>query len=265
MKALEDLGFYCVEHLPPASLEQTLNVLQRAGRDSVAVSLDIESDPLLGDALAAIDATARTWAVTVLYLEARDDVLVRRFSETRRRHPYAQRGSLREAIAAERLALEPVRERATMTIDTTALTHGALKNRLGSTFAPEDHARLAVTLVPFGFKYGLPLDLDLLFDVRFLRNPNYDDVLRPLTGEDPEVARFIEADAACAPFVSKLVDVIDFLLPHYMAEGKAQLTIGIGCTGGRHRSVYIARRLFEHFAQDEALALALDPRDVGRR
>ena len=264
MKALEDLGFYCVEHLPPASLEQTLAVLAAAGRNDVAVSLDVESNPMLGDALAAMEKTAASAAVSVLYLEARNETLVRRFSETRRRHPYAQLGSLRDAIAGERRLLEPVRELATMTIDTTSLTHGELKVRLSSVFAPEDRARLAVTLVPFGFKYGLPLDLDLLFDVRFLRNPNYDDTLRPMTGDDPEVAKFIEADAACAPFVAKLIDVIDFLLPRYMAEGKAQLTIGIGCTGGRHRSVYIARRLFEHFAKDEALALSIDPRDVVR-
>ena len=149
-----------------------------------------------------------------------------------------------------------------MTIDTTALTHGDLKERLAATFAPEERAQLAVTLVPFGFKYGLPLDLDLLFDVRFLRNPNYDETLRPLTGEDAAVAAFIEEDEACEPFVAKLIDVMDFLFPRYIAEGKAQLTVGIGCTGGRHRSIYIARRLYDHFAKNDRIALALDPRDV---
>ena len=264
MKTFEDLGFYCVEHLPPAALDQTLRVLGEQNVSDVAVTLDSSSDDALGGALEAIDRASRTHPVSLVYMEARNDALVRRFSETRRRHPFAAVGSLRDAIAAERVMLLPFRERATMTIDTTALTHGDLKSRLAAAFAPEERASLAVTLVPFGFKYGLPLDLDLLFDVRFLRNPNYDDELRPLTGEDPRVAAFIEADAACEPFVEKLIDVMDFLIPRYIAEGKAQLTIGIGCTGGRHRSVYIARRLFEHLAHNEELAPSLDPRDVSR-
>ena len=264
IKTLEDLGFYCIEHLPPAALSDTLRVLAAANTRDVAVVLDVPASGALGDALSAIDATAKTHQTSILYLEARDEVLVRRYSETRRRHPFALVGSLRDAIAAERAALLPIRERASMIVDTTSLTFGDLKERLATAFAPEDRARLSLTLVPFGFKYGLPLDLDLLFDVRFLRNPQYVDELRPLTGEDPEVAAFVEEDAACAPFVSKLIDVLDFLLPRYIAEGKAHLTVGIGCTGGRHRSVYIARKLFGHFASDERLALALDPRDVTR-
>lgn len=263
MKTFEDLGFYCVEHLPPSALAQTLEVLDGAKAANVAVTLDTHGDAALGNALDAIDRARADHDVALVYMEARNDALVRRFSETRRRHPFAGRGSLRDAIAAEREALLPLRACATMTIDTTVLNHGDLKERLAAAFAPEERG-LVVTLVPFGFKYGLPLDLDLLFDVRFLRNPNYDDALRPLTGEDARVAAFIEADAACEPFVAKLIDVMDFLMPRYVAEGKAQLTIGIGCTGGRHRSVYIARRLFDHFSHDDRLAPSLDPRDVGR-
>jgi len=253
-----------VEHLPPAALDATLHALDAARAGDVAISLSEHGDALLGDALAAIESTARTRPVDVLFLEARDDALVRRFSETRRRHPFASRGSLREAIAAERAALLPLRERATMTIDTTALNHASLKERLATAFAPDERARLTVTIVPFGFKYGLPLDLDLLFDVRFLHNPNYEDALRPLTGEDEPVVKFIEADPACQPFVAKLSDMVDFLVPRYIAEGKARVTIGIGCTGGRHRSVYVANRLYDHLAKDERLALAVDPRDMGR-
>jgi UPF0042 nucleotide-binding protein len=264
MKTLEDLGFYCVEHLPPAALDATLSVLDAARTPDVAVSLDTHGEALLGDALSAIERAAAGRETAVVYLEARNDALVRRFSETRRRHPFAQRGSLREAIAAEREQLLPLRERATMTIDTTALNHGDLKERLFAAFAHEAKAALSITIVPFGYKYGLPLDLDLLFDVRFLRNPNYDDTLRPLTGEDEAVARFIEGDPACEPFIAKLFDMIDFLVPRYIAEGKAQLTVGIGCTGGRHRSVYVAHRLFDHLASDARVSLALDPRDTGR-
>jgi UPF0042 nucleotide-binding protein len=264
MKTLEDLGFYCIEHLPPAALDATLAVLDAAPVENVAIALDVHGDALLGDALAAIERARAGRTIDLLYLEARNDALVRRFSETRRRHPFESCGTLREAIAAEREALLPLRERATMTIDTTAFTHGALKERLAAAFAPGERAQLAVALVPFGFKYGLPLDLDLLFDVRFLRNPNYDDALRPMTGFDEAVVRFIETDPACAPFVAKLIDVMDFLVPRYVAEGKARLTIGIGCTGGRHRSVYVARRLCEHLERDPAVAVALQPRDLER-
>lgn len=264
MKTFEDLGFYCVEHLPPAALDETLRVLDDAQVGEIAVTLDPSRDGALGDVLGAIDRAASTHTTALLFLEARNDALVRRFSETRRRHPLADRGSLREAIGAERDALVPLRERASMIIDTTTLTHGGLKDRIASAFAAQAHAALTVTLVPFGFKYGLPLDLDLLFDVRFLRNPNYDDALRPLTGDDPLVASFIEADAAYRPFVERLFGLVDFLLPRYIAEGKAQLTIGIGCTGGRHRSIYIARRLHDHLAEDPKIALAFDARDVGR-
>lgn len=264
MKTLEDLGFYCVEHLPPAALDATLAVFDAADIANVAIALDVHGDAALGNALDAIDRAARSRKSDVLYLEARNDALVRRFSETRRRHPYASKGPLREAIAAEREAMLTLRGRATMTVDTTTLTHGDLKQRLAAAFAPQDRALLTVILQPFGFKYGLPLDLDLLFDVRFLRNPNYDDTLRPLTGEDAAVAHFIESDPACAPFVQKLLDLMDFLVPRYVAEGKAQLTVGVGCTGGRHRSVYVARRLFRHLGRDERVSLAFDARDVGR-
>ena len=264
MKSLEDLGFYCVEHLPPAALDTTLSVLESAGVRDVAIALDVHTSAM-GDSLSAIDTVSATRKVDVLYLEARNDALVRRFSETRRRHPFASRGSVREAIAAEREALLPLRELATMTIDTTAMTHGGLKERLAAAFAPGTRSLLSITLAPFGFKYGLPLDLDLLFDVRFLRNPNYDDMLRPLTGEDPSVAAFIEADAACAPFVAKFLDLMDFLVPRYVTEGKAQLTIGIGCTGGRHRSVYVARRLAEHLRANDRVAVTIDARDVSRQ
>jgi RNase adapter protein RapZ len=265
MKCFEDLGFYCMEHLPPAALDETLHVLDAARIEDVAVTLDAQGNALLGEALAAVERVAGTErAVDVLYLEARNDALVRRFSETRRRHPYASRGSLREAIAQERQALLPLREHATMTIDTTMLTHGALKERIAAAFAPDARALLAVTLTPFGFKYGIPLDLDLLFDVRFLRNPNYVHDLQPKTGDDDAVARFIEADPSCAPFLAKVIDMLDFLIPRYIEEGKAQLTIGIGCTGGRHRSVFLARRLYEHLSKNERIALTIDQRDVGR-
>lgn len=264
MKTFEDLGFYCVEHLPPAVLDETLRVLDAAGVKNVAVTLDTHTGGSLSDALEAIERASAMHSTSMLFLEARDDVLVRRFSETRRRHPLAAVGSLREAIVEERRMLSPLREQAQLRIDTTTMTHGALKERIAATYAPGEHPPLGVTLVAFGFKYGLPLDLDLLFDVRFLRNPNYEDALRTLTGEDRAVAAFIEADESCAPFIAKILDMLDFLVPRYIAEGKTQLTIGIGCTGGRHRSVYVGRTLYDALSKNERLSVAFEARDVVR-
>jgi RNase adapter protein RapZ len=200
----------------------------------------------------------------VLFLDAAEDRLVRRFSETRRRHPFSSAGSLREAIDADRRFLAALRERADVIIDTTSLTHAALKQRIAAAFLRDGPTRLTMTFVSFGFKYGLPADLDLLFDVRFLRNPNYDERLALKTGEDAAVGAFIEDDASLAPFLAKVADLLDYLLPRYLAEGKTQLTIGIGCTGGRHRSVYVARRLMQRFAEDSRLDVAFEARDTVR-
>jgi UPF0042 nucleotide-binding protein len=266
MKTFEDLGFYCVDNLPPALVEPTVNLLEEAGTRRAAIALDVRSGGPLGNAVAAIDAAAAgREKVDVLFVDSADETLLRRYSETRRRHPFASAGSLREAIASERALLAPLRARATQTIDTTGATHRTLKERIREDFAPDqrDH-RLDVNLVAFGFKYGLPLDVDLLFDVRFLRNPNYDDTLRPLTGSDAAVAAYIEADPALEPFLEKTIALLDFLLPRYDQEGKARLTIGIGCTGGRHRSVYVARRLAAHVRHADAYVVALETRDAHR-
>lgn len=264
MKSLEDLGFYCVDNLPPKLVRQTLELLRGAEIRAVAVALDVRSGGVLGDATEVLESYAGS--ADILFFDARDDVLVRRYSETRRRHPFSAAGSLREAIAVERNALAPLRDLATNVIDTTALTHADLKERLAVSFdAASAERRLATTVVAFGFKYGIPLDLDLLFDVRFLHNPNYVDALRPLTGADRAVAEYIETDPATTPFLNRLFEFMDFLLPRFVAEGKSQLTIGIGCTGGRHRSIYVARRLYGHLDAQGLADLYLDARDGGRR
>jgi UPF0042 nucleotide-binding protein len=264
IKSFEDLGFYCVEHLPPVVLAPTIAALERSGVPEIAVALDVRGRDGLGDPCAAIDDMIRTHRARLLFLDAGDDLLVRRFSQTRRRHPLLHAGSLLEAIGADRRLLAPLRERATLVIDTSALTHAGLKQRIAAAFLPDRPVRLGVTLVAFGFKFGLPADLDVLFDVRFLNNPNYDEALAPLTGEDAAVAAFIDGDPDLAPFLSKATDLLGFLLPRYLAEGKSQLTVGIGCTGGRHRSVYVARRIFAHLASDPRLELAFEARDLVR-
>ncbi|MDQ2992954.1 MAG: RNase adapter RapZ [Candidatus Eremiobacteraeota bacterium] len=265
MKTFEDLGFYCVDNLPPALAPQTLALLDDARVGKAALALDVRSGGPLGDALAAIALVAEKRPVDVLFLDARDDVLVRRYSETRRRHPFASAGPLGDAIVVERAALSPLRERATHELDTTGMTHALLKERIGELFAAGDGTpHLAVSVEAFGFKYGVPLDADLLFDVRFLRNPNYDDALRPLTGTDPTVAKYIEADPFLEPFLERLFAFVEFLIPRYIAEGKAQLTIAIGCTGGRHRSVYVACRLAELLERDARVSRVLELRDTAR-
>ncbi|PZR56093.1 MAG: RNase adapter RapZ [Candidatus Meridianibacter frigidus] len=265
MKTFEDLGFYCVDNLPPALAERTLTLLDASAIRRIALALDARTGGPLGEAGSVLDNLSRDGTrPQVLFMDARDDVLVRRYSETRRRHPFAGTGTLVEAIAAERGALATLRERSELVIDTTNLTHTQLKEKLGAAYAPSDEQHLNVVLIAFGFKYGIPLDVDLLFDVRFLTNPNYVNELQALTGANEAVGQFIETDAAYRGFVEKLFDLIDFLLPQYVAEGKSQLTIGFGCTGGRHRSVYVARQLMFHLQRNAHLEMHLDARDVTR-
>ncbi|GAC1654053.1 MAG: RNase adapter RapZ [Vulcanimicrobiaceae bacterium] len=266
MKTFEDLGFYCVDNLPPALAARTLALLEAGNIGRVAISMDMRTGGPLGEGGAVLDQfEGDNSRPEILFLDAREETLVRRYSETRRRHPFAAGGSLTEAISVERDALAPLRHRATQIIDTTGLTHAGLKEKISALYTsnPAEHP-LAVRIVAFGFKRGIPLDLDLLFDARFLKNPYYVAELRDLTGADAPVGAFIEKDSAFGPFMTKLYDMTDFLLPHYITEGKSQLTIGIGCTGGRHRSVYIARRLFDHLQHNLHIDLHLEIRDTAR-
>jgi UPF0042 nucleotide-binding protein len=264
IKSFEDLGFYCIEHLPPVVLDGAVAALERSEVQDVAIAPDVRSHSELGDPRAAIDRVMRTHNARLLFLDASNELLVRRFSQTRRRHPFSRTGSVLEAIDADRRVLAPLRERADVVIDTTNLTHGGLKDRIAAAFLVDRPIRLGVTFVAFGFKFGLPTDLDLLFDVRFLRNPNYEEPLAEQTGEDPAVGAFIENDPSLAPFLAKVGDLLDYLLPRYLAEGKTHLTIGFGCTGGRHRSVYVARSLMQRYAGDSRLDLTFDGRDLAR-
>ncbi|GAC1393832.1 MAG: RNase adapter RapZ [Vulcanimicrobiaceae bacterium] len=266
MKTFEDLGFYCVDNLPPALATRTLALLDDGQVSRVAISMDVRSGGPLGEASMVLDELeAHGTKSETLFFDAHDETLIRRYSETRRRHPFAAQGTLTDAIATERATLAALRERSTQVIDTTALTHAELKNKLTAAYAPmtSEH-RLSVVIVAFGFKYGIPLDLDLLFDVRFLKNPNYVVELKELTGADQPVGAFIETDTAYTPFTTKLHDMMDFLIPRYMAEGKSQLTVGIACTGGRHRSVFVARELYNHLRSNESVDLHLDSRDTTR-
>lgn len=264
MKSFEDLGFYCVDNLPPALVSAFVTLALGAGIERVALSLDVRVHGPFGEALPALaDLEARGVAYELLYLDADDAALVRRYSETRRRHPSEGVGNLAAAIARERAELEPFRARATHVWNTSHLTQATLTGRVRTTFAGElADDRLAVRVVAFGFKFGVPLDADLMFDVRFLRNPNYEPDLKPLCGSDKAVAEFIEGLAETEPFLGHLFDLIDFLIPLYVKEGKSRLTIAIGCTGGRHRSVYVGNRLAEHLGLHASISVTQEFREL---
>jgi UPF0042 nucleotide-binding protein len=264
MKSFEDLEFHCVDNLPPALVLDLVGLAQRAGTERLALALDVRSHGAYGEALASLDALkARGVSFELLYLDANDRTIVRRYSETRRRHPLGGEAQLLEAIALERQDLATLRARADRIWDTSDSTLAALKARVIAAYAPApaDHA-LAVSVLAFGFKYGLPPAADLVFDVRFLPNPNYVDHLRPLTGNDPEVIDYFEREPAVGTFVDKLIEFVDFLVPRFTAEGKSHLTIAVGCTGGRHRSVYVSERLATHLAARADVRVEVERREL---
>ncbi len=252
MKSFEDFGFACLDNAPPVLAREFVTLAERSGSTGVALALDVRTLGPFGDPVGALDALeAAGFDPEVLFLDAEDETLIRRFSETRRRHPYgSETGGMAEAIAAERAALAGLRDRASVVWDTSRLTLGMLKDRIGSVFAATEARRLGVAVVAFGFKYGLPLDADLVFDVRFLPNPNYVEGLRELTGADAPVAAYLEALPDTEAFLERLFPLVDFLVPRFEREGKSQVTVAIGCTGGRHRSVYLGRRLRRHLTAD---------------
>jgi len=267
MKSFEDLGYYCLDNLPPNLSMALVALVEQGGIHRVAIALDVRTHGPFGDPLTALEGLAEAgFGPELLFLDAGDDALVRRYSETRRRHPFATEADhLTVAIAKERVTLAPLRDRAQHVWDTSRLTHGMLKERIQTTFLGAGGAlKLRVALLAFGFKYGVPLDADCVFDVRFLPNPHYVPELRPLTGDDVPVAAYLEALPETAVFLEKTLSLLDFLMPQYRKEGKSQLTIGIGCTGGRHRSVYLMRRLAAHLQANTTLAVSTEQRDVER-
>ena len=266
MKSFEDLGFYCLDNLPPQLTGPVVDLAEAAHTERIALAPDVRTLGPFGDMLSALDALReRNIPYELLFLDASDEVLVRRYSETRRRHPFGGARHLTDAIAAERSALSELRDRADRVWDTSTLNQASLKAKVAETFHDRrSESRLAVALIAFGFKYGIPLDADLVFDVRFLPNPNYIAELKPLTGADRPVEEFMEKLSAAQQFLDRLYGMIDFLLPLYAAEGKSHLTIAIGCTGGRHRSVYIARRLLAHLQGRSDIGLTFEMRDAMR-
>ena len=266
MKSFEDLGFACLDNAPPALAHDYLALVRESGRDAAAIAFDVESGGGFGNASETVDALVREGLEPrILFLDADDATLVRRYSETRRRHPYAGRAAtLVEAIERERATLAGLRARADVVWDTSHFTHAMLKTRIAEELAGGATARTNLTVIAFGYKFGTPMDADWVFDVRFLPNPHYVPELRPLTGNDAPIVAFLEAAGELEPFLERLFALVDFVLPRARTEGKAHLTFAVGCTGGRHRSVYVARRLADHIAATGAERPAVVERDIVR-
>lgn len=251
--ALEDIGYNTIDNLPLSLLRGFVEESASGGgqKGRTAVVLDVRNPGFAEAFPALLDELRTLLPVTVVFLDADDPTIFRRFSETRRPHPLAQERSLTEAVSWERRILAEVKEKADLVLDTTAMTVHELRSVLAEHFrAPGDPGVLAVSILSFGFKHGVPPSIDLCFDVRFLANPHFVPELRPRTGRDPDVARFIEEGGTTLPFYRRLLEFLLFCLPNYRRENRAYLTIGVGCTGGRHRSVYIA----EHLGRDLAAA-----------
>ena len=267
LKMLEDLGFYCVDNLPITLVDKFVQLVCGGSEiKQAAIGMDIRS----GEDLSCLDAILSRWRkqeleFDVLFLDASDAILIKRFKETRRSHPLAAAGRLDKGIEKERAKLEFLKRDADYIIDTSQLLTRELKVELEKIFLEDqDYNNMFVTILSFGFKYGIPEDADLVFDVRFLPNPYYVEELRLLTGEDEAVRRFVMKGGTAAQFLSRLYDMIDFLLPNYIKEGKNQLVVAIGCTGGKHRSVTVAKALCSHLQGSEKYGLKIEHRDVDK-
>ena len=248
LKNFEDLGYFCVDNLPTTLIPKFAEIcLQLKDKiDKVALGIDIREGDFLDDLFSSLEELGKmAFSHQILFLEASNSILVRRYSETRRKHPLDTEGrSMLEVIIKERKRLMGIKERADKIIDTTSLTPQEFKQVIFSSFreTPELDT-MNVSLVSFGYKYGIPVDADLVIDTRFLPNPHYIERLRPLTGNDPEVSRFVLKSAVTQKFLRKYFGLLKFLIPYYIKEGKSYLTIAVGCTGGRHRSVIIVNEL----------------------
>jgi UPF0042 nucleotide-binding protein len=264
--AFEDGGYFCVDNLPPGMIGALGELFRHPGSGvrRAAIVSDVRGGQYFEDLLAVVEELEEGGlAPRMLFLEATEDELVDRFKETRRRHPLAPEGRVVEGIRAEREVLGGLRERADVVMDTTDLSGAMLRRRIATEMlGPSESGALALTILTFGFKNGPPRDADLMLDVRFLPNPHYREDLRPLTGRDPQVVEHVEAGELANEFYERLFPLLDFLLPAYVAEGKSHMTLAIGCTGGRHRSVTIADRLARHLAGREDVKLRVVHRDV---
>ena len=269
LKMLEDAEYFCVDNLPIPLVEKfaQLTADGTSGEiQKVAVGIDIRSGQALPDLQSVLEwMSINGICYEILFLDASDDVLVKRYKETRRSHPLAGSERVDKGIAKERERLAFLKERASYIIDTSQLLTRELKAEIEKIFVQnQDYKNLFVTILSFGFKYGIPADSDLVFDVRFLPNPYYVEGLRAKTGNDKEIQDYVLQFKEAHEFLDKLEDMINFLIPNYIAEGKNQLVISIGCTGGKHRSVTLANELYKRMTDKKEYGLKIEHRDIGK-
>lgn len=266
MQSLEDVGFFCVDNLPPTLLPTFWELMKESGKtDKIAIVMDLRGREFFDSIEKALDDLDNTSFITtkVLFLEADDQVLVSRYKETRRHHPLEPNGSVLEGIQAERELLQDLKGRAQLVINTSHMAPRELRERINQEFKAARKDVFNVQVMSFGFKYGLPIDADLVFDVRFLPNPHWVDKLRSLTGLDEEVNDYVMKWPETQTYIDKLLDMLWFTLPFYKREGKTQLSIAIGCTGGQHRSVALAE--FVGKAISQKYDVTISHRDMKRR
>ena len=268
MNAFEDTGYFCVDNLPPEMIRALVELFVHEGSkvERAAIVSDVRGGELfvaLSDVLDELDAHGVKHHV--LFLDADEETLLGRYKETRRRHPLSPSGSVAQGIAAERDALAPFKQRADLVLDTSGISAATLRRRVIDEFLPrQSRAKLAVTITSFGHKHGMPRDADTVIDVRFLPNPHWEPNLQQLTGFDPQVVEYIASGGKLQAFYDLLDPLLDFLIPEYIAEGKAHLGVAIGCTGGRHRSVAIAEALASRYRERDDVDVDVAHRDVGR-
>ncbi len=253
VQSFEDLGYFCIDNMPPTLLPTFWELVKESGKISrIALVIDLRSRDFFKEVDSLIATLDNTQLVTtrIIFLDSSDSVLVSRYKETRRNHPLAPDGRVSEGIAKERELLMDLRTRAQIIIDTSDISPRQLREHLIKDFATKDYQTFHVEVMSFGFKYGVPIDADIIWDVRFLPNPHYIPELRPQTGMDAPVYDYVMKQPETQAFYSKLIDVIEFCLPGYKKEGKSSVTIAIGCTGGKHRSVAIAERIANHLKTD---------------
>ena len=268
LKMREDLGFYCVDNMPVQLMEKFVDLLREnpGEPENVAMGVDIRS----GDELPQLQEVLDRWKMRkipcqILFLDASDEVLIKRYKETRRNHPLAGNGRLDRGIAREREKIAFLKRQADYILDTSSLLTRELREELARIFSGgQPYENLFVTVLSFGFKYGIPVDADLVFDVRFLPNPYYVEELKYRTGEEKQVQEYVMQGGTCEIFLEKLFDLMEFLIPNYIKEGKNQLVIAVGCTGGKHRSVTVAGALYEKLKEKKELGVKLEHRDIDK-
>lgn len=269
LKMLEDARYFCVDNLPIPLVSKFVSLMAgMQGEDvqNAAIGIDARSGSALGELETVLEQMKEQgYEFEILFLDAEDKVLVKRYKESRRSHPLSMYGRVDEGIQREREKMRFLKERADYIIDTTHLLTRELKKEVNRIFVDNDKfGNMVISVLSFGFKYGIPDDADLVFDVRFLPNPYYVDELRPHTGMDEDVFRYVMNSPAAEEFADKLTDMVQFLIPNYVKEGKTSLVIAVGCTGGKHRSVTLARVLHERLSNTREYGLRLEHRDIGK-